>query len=83
MPGAAPGTEKHWPQAQPGRGVAGERLSRKGPGGAGQQLAQCEPTVSPGSQEGKLHFGVCYTQHSQPVKRGDSPAIFSVGVASP
>jgi len=49
--------------------VAGEKLSRKGPGGAGRQLAQREPTVCPGSQEGKLHFGVCYTQHSPPVKR--------------
>lgn len=48
------------------------------------QQAQREPAVCPGSQESKLHFGMHYTQHNQnEVKRGDSPAIFSIGAASP
>ena len=40
-------------------------------------------SVCPGSQEGKPHPGVQQTQHNQPVKRGDCPAVFSIGVASP
>jgi len=53
-------------------------------GGAGWQQAQCEPAAGPGSREGKpLHPGVHQTQPSQPVKKGDCSAIFSVGAASP
>ena len=37
----------------------------------------------PGSREGKPHPEVHQTQHSQPVKRGDYPAVFSAAVASP
>ena len=35
------------------------------------------------SKEGKLHAGVHQTQHKQLVKRGDYPAVFRVGAASP
>ena len=31
----------------------------------------------------KMHPGVHQTQYNQPVKRGDYPAVFSVGAASP
>ena len=37
----------------------------------------------PGSQEGKPQPGVHQTQHDQPVKSGDCPAVFSAGAASP
>ena len=64
--------------------MAGEPPCRKGPGGAGWQQAQYASAVCPGSQEGKpLHPGVHQTQHNQPVKRGDCPAVFSTGSASP
>jgi len=36
-----------------------------------------------GSPEGKPRPGVHQTQHNQLVKRGDRPAVFSVGAASP
>jgi len=39
-------------------GVAGKLLSRRGPGGAGQQLAEHEPAVCPGGQEGQWHPGL-------------------------
>lgn len=29
-----------------------------------------------------MHPGVNQTQHNQPVKRGDYPAVFSIGVTS-
>ena len=38
--------------------------------------------MCPGSQEGKRHPGVHQTQRNQPIKRGDCPAVFSVGAAS-
>ena len=63
--------------------MAGEQPCRKGSGGAGRQQTLYESAVCPGSQEGKLHRGVHQTQHNQPIKRGDYPAVFSVGAASP
>lgn len=40
-------------------------------------------SVCPGSQEGKPHPGGQQAQDNQPVKRQDSPAVSSVGAASP
>ena len=40
-------------------------------------------SITSWSKEGKLHPGVHQTQHNQLVKRGDSPAVFSVAAASP
>lgn len=40
-------------------------------------------SVCPGSQEHKSHPGLHQTQQNQPVKGGDYPAVFRVGVASP
>lgn len=47
---------------------------------AGQHQAHCEPAVCLGSQEGKLNLGGHQTQHSQTVKRGGDPTVFSTGV---
>ena len=55
----------------------------EGSGGAGQQQAQCELAVCPGSQQGKRQPGVHQTHHNRPVKRGDYPTAFSIGEASP
>ena len=38
--------------------VAGKMPGGKGPGGAGQQLAEHEPAVCPGGQEGQEHPGL-------------------------
>ena len=40
-------------------------------------------SITSWSKEGKLHPGVHQTQHNQLVKRGDYPAVFSIGAASP
>lgn len=37
---------------------------------------QWEPTMCPGCQEGKPYPGVHQTQHNQPVRRGECPAVF-------
>lgn len=63
--------------------MAGEKLSRKGSVGAGQQQAHHEPTVCPGCQKGKSRFGVNLIKCRQLVKRGDSSTIFSIDAASP
>lgn len=39
--------------------------------------------LCPRSQEDKLHPGRQQTQHTQTVKTGDYPAVFSASVASP
>ena len=62
--------------------MAGEQPCRKGPGGAGWQQAPQEPSLCPGSPEGKLHSGARQTQHNQPVRRGNCLTVFSVGAAS-
>ena len=62
--------------------MAGEQPCRKGSGGAGQQQAPHEPAACPGSPEGKSHPGVHQTQHNQPGKRGDGPAVSSIGASS-
>jgi len=62
--------------------VAGEQPCRKASVGAGGQQAQQESAGCPGSQVGKPHPGVHQIQYSQPVRRGDYPAVFSLGVAS-
>jgi len=66
-----------------GSGVSGEQPCRKGSGGAGGQQAQEEPAVCPGSQEGKPSWGGHQPQHEEMVKRGDCPAVFRIGAASP
>ena len=63
--------------------MGGEQPCRKGSGGAGQQQAQHESAACPGSQEGKSHPGVHPAQHNQQIRRGDYPAVFNAGAASP
>lgn len=74
MLGSAPGTEQ---------------ILRLGARWLGSSLAEralgvlVAASSVPWQLGGKLLFGVHYTQHSQPVKRDDSPVAFSVGEASP
>lgn len=60
-----------------------EQFNRKGHWGAGDSWVSIETALCPGSQEGKLHFGVHSTHNSLPVKRGDSLTIFSTISVSP
>ena len=62
--------------------VAGEQPCRKASEAAGRHQAQHHPAVCPGSTEGKLHPRLHQTQHHQPVKRGDHPAVCSAPAAS-
>jgi len=63
--------------------VAGEQPCRKESGGPSQQKDQQQLAVCLGSLEAKLPAGVHQTQHDQTVQRGDYPAVFSIGAASP
>ena len=77
----------HWGQSNAGHkcklGEAGEQPCREGPGGAGWQQGPQESAMCPGSPEGKPWPGVHQAQHNRPVRRGDRPAAFSAGAASP
>ena len=63
--------------------MAGDQLCEKGSKDVGEQQAKYGSSVCPGSQEGKLQPGVRQTQRKWLVRRGDYPAVFSVGAASP
>ncbi|GAB0210307.1 mitochondrial enolase superfamily member 1 [Grus japonensis] len=58
VPGPALGSQQLHATLQAWGRVAGKLPSRKGPGGIGQQLAEYEPTVCPGGQEGQEHPGL-------------------------
>jgi len=58
MPGPAHGSQQPHPMLQAWVGVAGKLPGRKGPWGVGRQLAEQEPAVCPGGQEGQWHPGL-------------------------
>jgi len=60
-----------------------EQSCKKGSVGPGQQQAQSESAVCPGSPESKPHPRVHQTQRNRLVKRSDYPAVFSTAVFSP
>ena len=62
--------------------MAGEQPCIKGSEGTGQQQALYDSAVYPDSQEGKPHPGVHKAQYNQSVRKGDYPAVFSIGMAS-
>ena len=59
MLGPALGSQQAQATLQAWGGVAGELPVGTGPGSAGRQLAEYEPAVCPGGQEGQRHPGLC------------------------
>jgi len=58
MPSPALGSQQPHATLRAWGGVAGELPSGKGPWGVGRQLAEHEPAVCPGGQEGQWHPGL-------------------------
>jgi len=61
----------------------GELPSGEGPRGAGQQLAEQEPAVCPGGQEGQRHPGLDQEWCGQQEQGGDRAPVLDTGEATP
>jgi len=59
--------------------VAGKLLSGKEPWSVGRQLAEHEPAVCPGGQEGQQHPGLYLEQCGQQEKGSDCAPVLSTG----
>ena len=79
MPGPALWSKRPQATLQAWDRVAGRLCGGNRSGDVGRCLAEREPAVCTGSQEGQWHSGLYQKQHSQQEQGGDGPPVLTSG----